>query len=154
VYSGLYYSLIEQEKFKEANQLIDEMDKQLPTFVYSNAKGVDKAPHDDRTEFIALKGLNYAYRNELGKAERYFNELTAKAAGNIGYQNNLAQIQRWRQKPEQSQLTLDQLNSLEPVSQATQINRMQNFQALNQVQAWRAMLFQKVIQTMTRCWAA
>lgn len=139
VYSGLYYSLIEQEKFKEANQLIDEMDKQLPTFVYSNAKGVDKAPHDDRTEFIALKGLNYAYRNELGKAERYFNELTAKAAGNIGYQNNLAQIQRWRQNPEQSQRTLDQLNSLEPVSQATQINRMQNFQALNQVQAWRAM---------------
>jgi hypothetical protein len=70
VYSGLYYSLIEQEKFNEANQLIEVMDKQLPTFVYSNAKGVDRAPHDDRAEFIALKGLNYAYRNEHNKAEK------------------------------------------------------------------------------------
>ncbi|QOW50338.1 MULTISPECIES: poly-beta-1,6 N-acetyl-D-glucosamine export porin PgaA [unclassified Acinetobacter] len=137
VYAGLYYSLIEQEKFKQANQLIDTMDKQLPTFVYSNAKGVDKAPHDDRTEFIALKGLNYAYRNEHEKAERYFNDLTAKAPGNIGYQNNLALIQRWREKPEQSQHTLAQQNSLEPISQGTQINRMHNFQALSQIQAWR-----------------
>ncbi|WP_353144305.1 poly-beta-1,6 N-acetyl-D-glucosamine export porin PgaA [Acinetobacter pragensis] len=139
VYAGLYYSLIEQEKFKEADQLVDVMDQQLPTFVYSNAKGVDKAPHSDRAEFIALKGLNYAYRNEHHKAEKYFNELTEKAPGNIGYQNNLALVQRWREKPEQSQQTLNQLNSLEPVNQATQVNRMQNFQALNQIQAWRAM---------------
>ncbi|MGE8683452.1 MAG: poly-beta-1,6 N-acetyl-D-glucosamine export porin PgaA [Acinetobacter sp.] len=137
VYSGLYYSLIEQEKFNEANQLIEVMDKQLPTFVYSNAKGVDRAPHDDRAEFIALKGLNYAYRNEHSKAEQYFNELTTKAPGDIGYQNNLASIQRWREKPEQSQQTMDQLNSLEPINQATLINRMQNYQALGQIQPWR-----------------
>ncbi|WON80345.1 hypothetical protein OK024_17025 [Acinetobacter sp. UGAL515B_02] len=32
VYSGLYYALIEQEKFQEANQLILTMDTQLPNF--------------------------------------------------------------------------------------------------------------------------
>ncbi|MGE8541612.1 MAG: poly-beta-1,6 N-acetyl-D-glucosamine export porin PgaA [Acinetobacter sp.] len=145
VYSGLYYSLIEQEKFKQANQLIEVMDQQLPTFVYSNAKGVDKSPHDDRAEFIALKGLNYAYRNEHAKAEKYFDELGAKAPANVGYQNNLALVQRWREKPQQSQLTISQLNSLEPISQSTQINRMQNLQALNRIQDWRALNAELVV---------
>jgi hypothetical protein len=40
------------------------MDHLLPTFIYSQAKGVNKATHDDRFEYLALKGLNYAYRNE------------------------------------------------------------------------------------------
>ncbi len=42
VYAGLYYAYIEQEKFKQANQLIQEMDKTLPTFSYSDAKGVER----------------------------------------------------------------------------------------------------------------
>ncbi len=138
VYSGLYYSLIEQEKFKEGDQLIQQMDQLLPTYVYSSAKGVDKAPHEDRQEYFALKGLNYAYRNEQAKAEAYFNELNTKAPGNISYLNNLAQIQRWREKPEQSQQTISQLSSLEPEDQSSQINQMQNAQAMDQIQSWRA----------------
>lgn len=137
VYAGLYFSLIEQEKFKEADKLLVEMDKQLPTFMYSNAKGVDKVTHDDRTEFIGLKGLNYVYRKEHAKAERYFNEIVAKAPANISYQNNLAIVQRWREKPELSQQTLDQWNSVEPIDQSSQITSMQNAQALGQIQSWR-----------------
>ena len=137
VYAGLYFSLIEQEKFKEADQLLLVMDKQLPTFRYSNAKGVDKTPHDDRTELISLKGLNYVYRKEHAKAERYFNDVVAQAPGNISYQNNLSIVQRWREKPELSQQTLDQWNSVEPVDQSSQIARMQTAQALGQIQSWR-----------------
>ncbi|MFW1665451.1 poly-beta-1,6 N-acetyl-D-glucosamine export porin PgaA [Acinetobacter ursingii] len=137
VYSGLYYALIEQEKFDEANKLIQEMDHLLPTFRYSAAKGVDKTTHEDRAEYLALKGLNYAYRNEQAKAERYFQDLVAKAPNNIGYQNNLATVQRWREKPLTSSATLSQFNGIEPVSISTLVNQMQNSQALSRVADWR-----------------
>ena len=138
VYAGLYYSLIEQEKFKQADQLITEMDQLLPTFSYSNAKGVNRSTHADRLEYLGLKGLNYAYRNEHAKAEQYFLKLTAQSPNNVSYQNNLALIQRWREKPEQSEQNLSQLNGIEPIDQATRINQMQNSQALGNIQAWRA----------------
>ncbi|WP_228258818.1 poly-beta-1,6 N-acetyl-D-glucosamine export porin PgaA [Acinetobacter ihumii] len=137
VYAGLYYALIEQEKFDEANKLIQDMDHLLPTFRYSAAKGVDKTTHEDRAEYLALVGLNYAYRNEHAKAEQYFENLIAKAPNNIGYQNNLATIQRWREKPLTSASNLSQLNGLEPVSTSTLINQMQNNQVLNRTQVWR-----------------
>ncbi|NCI77482.1 poly-beta-1,6 N-acetyl-D-glucosamine export porin PgaA [Acinetobacter kanungonis] len=137
VYSGLYYALIEQEKFKQANQLIIEMDHLLPTFRYSNAKGVNRTTHDDRLEYLGLKGLNYAYRNEHAKAEDYFEKLIAQSPNNTSYQNNLALIQRWREKPQQSEKSLSQLNGVEPIQQATRINHMQNSQALGDIQAWR-----------------
>ena len=47
LFSGLYYSLIEQEKFAEANTLIQRMENELPKYRYSQAKGVDRAPHSD-----------------------------------------------------------------------------------------------------------
>ncbi len=74
VYAGLYYAYIEQEKFKQANQLIQEMDKTLPTFSYSDAKGVERTTHSDRLGYLSLKGLNYAYRNQHAKAEQYFQD--------------------------------------------------------------------------------
>ena len=138
VYAGLYYSLIEQEKFKQADQLIVQMDHLLPTFSYSAAKGVNRTTHDDRLEYLGLKGLNYAYRNEHAKAEQYFEQLLAQAPNNVSYQNDLAMIQRWREKPELSETNLSQLNGVEPIDQATRINHMQNSQALGNIQAWKA----------------
>ncbi|MCO8044564.1 poly-beta-1,6 N-acetyl-D-glucosamine export porin PgaA [Acinetobacter bohemicus] len=138
VYAGLYYSLIEQEKFKQADQLIVQMDHLLPTFNYSAAKGVNRTTHDDRLEYLGLKGLNYAYRNEHAMAERYFEQLVAQAPNNVSYRNNLALIQRWREKPELSESNLAQLRGVEPVDQATRINHMQNSQALGNIQWWRA----------------
>ncbi len=35
VYTGLYYSYIEQEKYKEAEQLLAEVDRLIPTYKYS-----------------------------------------------------------------------------------------------------------------------
>lgn len=137
VYEGLYYSLIEQEKFREANDIINLMDQVLPTYQYSNAKGVDRTTHSNRYEFYNLKGLNYAYRNELDKAEHYFENLVDHAPNHAVYYNNLAQVQRWREKPQQSEHTLTQWNGVEPVTQFTRINHMQNAQALSDIQEWR-----------------
>ena len=139
VYSSLYYALIEQEKFNQANQVILAMDKLLPTFRYSSAKGVDRATHDDRSEYLSLVGLNYAYRNEHAKAEKYFQDLVAKAPNNVGYQNNLALIQRWREKPQRSEWTLAQWNGIEPVDQATSLNHLLNMQAMTNIAEWRKM---------------
>lgn len=146
VYAGLYYAYIEQEKFKQADQLIQDMDRQLPRYRYSEAKGVDRSTHEDREQYLALKGLNYAYRNEHAKAEQYFETLVSIAPNNLAYQNNLAQIQRWREKPLTSQQTLEQWNGLDQVSQITQINQMQNAQALNDIRSWRQ-LNQTLLQT-------
>lgn len=147
VYAGLYYSYIEQEKFKDANILIDTMDQVLPQYLYSDAKGVDRVTHPDRNAYLSLKGLNYAYRNEQAKAEQYFEALVAKTPSNISYINNLALIQRWREKPLLSEQTLSQLNGVQPVSQSTQLNQMQNAQARSQIEDWRE-LNQLLVQRM------
>lgn len=39
VYTGLYYSYIEQEKYKQAEQLLNDVDRLIPTYKYSQAKG-------------------------------------------------------------------------------------------------------------------
>jgi len=137
LYSSLYYSLIEQEKFKEAQQLLLDMDKLLPTFRYSNAKGVDKVPHDDRSEYLSLVGLNYVYRNEYAKAENYFENLVAKAPNNVVYQNNRAFVQRLREKPQSSEWILAQWDGIEPVDNGMQISHLENMQALGDIQQWR-----------------
>lgn len=137
VYSGLYYALIEQEKFQEANQLILTMDTQLPKFRYSAAKGVDKTTHEDRAEFLALKGLNLAYQNQNAAAEQYFQDLVAKAPNNLMYQNGLATVQRWRNKPETSQSTIAQFNGIEPLALGSVLNQMQNDQAQSNIEQWR-----------------
>ncbi len=137
LFSGLYYSLIEQEKFAEANTLIQRMENELPKYRYSQAKGVDRAPHSDWTEFLTLKGLNYAYRNEHDKAEQYFEKLVAEAPANLSYQNSLALVQRWREKPEQSIQTLAMWNGLTEDQSGIQLNQMQNAQALSDITTWR-----------------
>lgn len=142
VYANLYFSLIEQEKFKLANQLIKDMDGLLPTFKHSDAKGVDKVTHDDREEYLALKGLNYAYRNEHKKAEKYFKALLATAPNNIVYQNNYATLLRWREKPEESEFNLAQFNAVKPAAIATRINSMQNSQTVANIQNWDVKLKQ------------
>lgn len=137
VYSSLYYALIEQEKYEQANQLIQTIDHLLPTFQYSQAKGVDKTVHADRTEYIGLRGLNWAYNNRLDLAEPYFEGLVDKTSNTDEGLNQLARIQRWRDQPEKAVLTLARLNGLQPVSKQTRINQMQNEQALGDVFTWR-----------------
>ena len=137
VYSAFYYSLIEQEKYDQANQLIHEIDHLLPTFQYSQAKGVDKSVHADRTQYIGLRGLDWAYSNRLDIAEPYFEGLVEKTSNTDDGLNQLSQIQRWRDKPEQAAQTLARLNGLLPVSKQTRINQMQNAQALGNIQDWR-----------------
>ncbi|WP_216076882.1 poly-beta-1,6 N-acetyl-D-glucosamine export porin PgaA [Acinetobacter defluvii] len=144
VYSAFYYSLLEQEKYDQANQLIHEIDHLLPTFQYSQAKGVDKSVHTDRSQYIGLRGLNWAYSNRLDIAEPYFEGLVNKTSNTDDGLNQLARIQRWRDKPEQAQQTLARLNGLMPVSKTTKINLMQNAQALGDIQAWRAQTDQLV----------
>lgn len=79
VYTGLYYSYIEQEKYKEAEQLLAEVDRLIPTYKYSQAKGVDKISHPDRDDYIALQGMHLAYANHLDQAEKHFQKSRAGA---------------------------------------------------------------------------
>ena len=137
VYSGLYYALIEQEKYEQANNLLLEMDKMLPTYRYSNAKGVDRVTHEDRMEYINLVGLNYVYRQEYAKAQQYFEKLVAKAPNNVVYQSNLALVQRWRKQPQRSEWTLAQWDGVEPVDSLIRINHLENMQALGDISEWR-----------------
>nr|WP_269091546.1 poly-beta-1,6 N-acetyl-D-glucosamine export porin PgaA [Acinetobacter sp. SM34] len=138
IYAGLYYALIEQEKYKEADQFLKSLDKLLPTYFYSSAKGVDKVTHDDRAEYLGLVGLNYLYRNENSKAEKYFDELVAKAPNNVVYQTYRAQVQRARENPQQAEMILSQWDSMTPVDSSVKINHMLNMQALGDIQQWRA----------------
>ena len=137
VYSSLYYALIEQEKYDQANQLIQQIDHLLPTYQYSQAKGVDKAVHADRTQYIGLRGLNWAYSNRLDLAEPYFEGLVDKTSNTDEGLNQLSRIQRWRDQPEKAAATLARLNGFQPVSKQTRINSMQNAQALGDILAWR-----------------
>lgn len=130
VYTGLYYSYIEQEKYKQAEQLLNDVDRLIPTYKYSQAKGVDKSSHPDRDDYIALQGMHLAYANHLDKSEKHFQKQVDLAPANQGLINNLARVERWRDKPLQAKQTIDRLNGLTPVAKDTRINQMQNAQAL------------------------
>lgn len=137
LYSSLYYALIDQEKYTEAQKLIKDVDKLIPTFQYSLAKGAERRVHPDRAEYIGFKEVTSAYGNQLNVAEKNLNAIVAKAPNNEEYTNSLARIQRWRDKPQQSQQTLNRLNGLKPESKTTKINKMQNAQALGDIESWR-----------------
>ncbi|MFA2969545.1 poly-beta-1,6 N-acetyl-D-glucosamine export porin PgaA [Acinetobacter pittii] len=137
VYTGLYYSYIEQEKYKQAEQLLNDVDRLIPTYKYSQAKGVDKSSHPDRDDYIALQGMHLAYTNHLDKSEKHFQKQVDLAPANQGLINNLARVERWRDKPLQAKQTIDRLNGLTPVAKDTRINQMQNAQALGNIPEWR-----------------
>ncbi|MDU6286913.1 MAG: poly-beta-1,6 N-acetyl-D-glucosamine export porin PgaA, partial [Acinetobacter sp.] len=137
VYTGLYYSYIEQEKYKQAEQLLNEVDRLIPTYKYSQAKGVDKSSHPDRDDYIALQGMHLAYANHLDQSEKHFQKQVDLAPANEGLINNLARVERWRDKPLQAKQTIDRLNGLTPVAKDTRINQMQNAQALGDIPEWR-----------------
>jgi Tfp pilus assembly protein PilF len=137
VYTGLYYSYIEQEKYKQAEQLLSEVDRLIPTYKYSQAKGVDKSSHPDRDDYIALQGMHLAYANHLDQAEKHFQKQVDLAPANEGLINNLARVERWRDKPLQAKQTIARLNGLTPVAKDTRINQMQNAQALGDIPEWR-----------------
>ncbi|WP_051353542.1 PgaA family protein [Acinetobacter nectaris] len=142
VYSGLYYAYLEQEKYKEANELIVKIDQLIPTFIYSNALGTDKTTAPDRYEYIELQGLNIAYHNQLDLAENHFQKLVIKSPSNASYINDLSKIQRWRSLPLTAQATLRRLNGKNTIDKSTFINRLENFQALENINAWRTQLEQ------------
>ncbi|QNW95921.1 poly-beta-1,6 N-acetyl-D-glucosamine export porin PgaA [Acinetobacter seifertii] len=137
VYSGLYYSYIEQEKYKEAEQLLAKVDHLIPTYKYSQAKGVDKTSHPDRDDYIALKGMHLAYANHLDQAEKHFQKTVEQAPANESLINNLARVERWREKPLEAKKTISRLNGIDPIAKDTRINEMQNAQALGDIQTWR-----------------
>ncbi|MEQ1343080.1 poly-beta-1,6 N-acetyl-D-glucosamine export porin PgaA [Acinetobacter seifertii] len=137
VYSGLYYSYIEQEKYKEAEQLLAKVDHLIPTYKYSQAKGVDKTSHPDRDDYIALKGMHLAYANDLDQAEKHFQKTVEQAPANESLINNLARVERWREKPLEAKKTISRLNGIDPIAKDTRINEMQNAQALGDIQTWR-----------------
>ena len=137
VYTSLYYALIEQEKYKQANALIKDIDSKMPTFQYSLAKGVDKRVHPERNDYENLKALSLAYSNHLNDAENLLTRNIERAPNNEEVINNLVRIQRWREKPQQAEQTLNRLNGIEPRSKSTSINQMQNQQALGDISAWR-----------------
>ena len=147
LYAGLYYALIEQEKYQEADQLLKIMDKVLPTFQYSNAKGVDKVTHDDRSEYLALVGLNYAYRQEYAKAEQYYEQLIAKAPNNVLFQNNRAFIQLLRENPQRAESIVSQWDGVVPVDEGIRIRHLENLRALENIQQWR-LQSAELMQTM------
>ncbi|WP_171490560.1 poly-beta-1,6 N-acetyl-D-glucosamine export porin PgaA [Acinetobacter suaedae] len=137
VYTGLYYSYIEQEEYFLAEKLLSDLDHQLPRLQYSDAKGSNPWVHPDRASYIELLGLNQAYSNRLKQAEQYYQDLLTIAPNNDSYINQLAMIQRWRDKPLQANKTLARLNGLQPVSKSQKLNHMQNAQALGDVKTWR-----------------
>ncbi|AOA59915.1 poly-beta-1,6 N-acetyl-D-glucosamine export porin PgaA [Acinetobacter larvae] len=145
LYSSLYYAYIEQENYAKAQRLVKAVDQLIPVFIYSHAKGVDKTTAADRYEYMSLQGLNLAYRNQLSQAEQHYQALLAKAPDNETLRNDLVKIQRWRGLPLTAQQNLARLNGRMPIDKATQINQMQNDQALENISAWRADLM-KLLQ--------
>ena len=137
VYSGLYFSYIEQGKYQQANKLLRKIDSQIALYRYSNALGVDRTPTADRQEYIRLMGMNLAYANQLKSAEKYYADLLEKSPNNVTYINSMATILRWREKPLAAKEMLARLSGITPAEKATRINNGQTSQALGDIKQWR-----------------
>ncbi len=99
VYTGLYYSYIEQEKYKEAEQLLAEVDRLIQLSYIVRLRVCDKISHPIVMIILLLQGMHLAYANHLDQAEKHFQKKVEQAPANESLINNLARVERWREKP-------------------------------------------------------
>lgn len=115
--SGLFYSLIESERFDAAHQVMEDALQEQPTLLYLKGTPLPE-PNDLNLEASQYAALGYQYADDLDEAQARLEHLVARAPGHSGLRSALAQVYLARGWPRRAELELKIAETHTPLSQA------------------------------------
>ncbi|MGB3288958.1 MAG: poly-beta-1,6 N-acetyl-D-glucosamine export porin PgaA [Burkholderiaceae bacterium] len=131
--TGLYYSLVEGEKFGEAGQVIRAAREEQPT--WRRIKGVPQPVPNDLHLYSEQTGaLALFYADDTPGAGEALQEMVDRAPRNVGLRTALANVHRNRGWPRRAEQQLKIAETLEP--RAVEVEAGQGLTALR-LQEWR-----------------
>ena len=108
---GKFYALQEMRKWREAQSILDSMDKAEPP-VFKKGKRV--LPNWRKLDIALERGWLLAKEDRLAEAEKFFQGLYKEAPANIEIRNGLAHVHLWRGWPRKALQEFKIIESINP----------------------------------------
>jgi len=115
---SMYYTFIELGQYKQAGELLDELDKEMPVQI------VDRGILQDnlgKEQAAVNRGWWLLYQDRLGEAQKYLNEFLGRAPFDTNIRTALAHAYLWRGWPRLAQEEFEINGTLDPKDTAAQI---------------------------------
>jgi biofilm PGA synthesis protein PgaA len=109
--TGLYFALIESEDFDRADEVVRALQARHPVWLNG---GDAPAPNELRLSADQLAASALLYANDTRGAHQALAAMVEKAPNNTGLLTGLAQVQRARALPRESEVTLKVAETLSP----------------------------------------
>lgn len=131
--SGLFYSLAEEEKKKEAEEFADKTAAALSPM--DRVRGSpERSPNDDWASAQEQAAQGHSFADDTPEAQKRLESLLALAPGNTGLRASLAGVYGARAWPRQAEAQLKQAEAMAPRSLGLELQQGSN--ALD-LQEWR-----------------
>ncbi len=108
---GKFYTLQELRKWKEAKEMIDSLDRELPELL---REGEAVRPNWPKIGIALDRGWSIMYEERYKEAEDYFSGLYEKAPANTGTRTGLAHVYLWRGWPRKALREFEIIETLDP----------------------------------------
>jgi biofilm PGA synthesis protein PgaA len=99
VLMGIYSVLVELEKQRAAYEVLDQLDKEIPSFARPNGTYI---ANNQKLNVLIEKGWWHVYNDQLSDADDYLSEMAEKAPGNTYIRTALAYVHYYRGWPRQA----------------------------------------------------
>ncbi len=145
LYIADYYALIEQDNYKQAAQLLNQLD-QLIAVVEPTSTPTEK---QNRTRVDQIIALDAAYRNHLDIAARQLQQLVQQNPNNTNLANDYATILNWRGLPGASNQVVQQAYINAPHHLGLDLTTVANARDLQDYPRWQAALATAAVKAPT-----
>jgi biofilm PGA synthesis protein PgaA len=108
---GKFYTLQELRKWKEAKEVLDSLDRELPEVV---GEGAFVRPNWPKLGIAIDRGWSIMYEERYREAEDYFLNLYENAPANTGIRTGLAHVYLWRGWPRKALREFEIIETLDP----------------------------------------
>jgi biofilm PGA synthesis protein PgaA len=108
---GKFYTLQELRKWKEAKEVLDSIDRELPEVV---GEGTFVRPNWPKLGIAIDRGWCIMYEERYREAEDYFMNLCEKAPASTGIRTGLAHVYLWRGWPRKALREFKIIETLDP----------------------------------------
>ena len=118
---GRFYTLKELRRWKEARNLLNEIDANTHAFI---GRGQNRRYNPDQLDLDIARGWFLVHENRLAEADSYFQKLLKDAPANLEIRSALAHIYLWRGWPRRSMEAFDILHTIAPEYQPPKTGRI------------------------------
>lgn len=118
VLMGIYATLIELEKQRAAYKVLDQLDKEIPSFSRPNGVYVE---NNQKLNVMVEKGWWYVYNDQLPYADEYLTEMAESAPGNTNVKTALAYVHYYRGWPRKALEEFQIATVLDPNDKSAQV---------------------------------